>query len=224
MEEKGPSREGPREGTGEDKGAGARAPAAANEEEREGGLLPAILVGLGLLAVVGLLVFGGSDGDDAKADGAKSAAADGAGKAAGGAAGRAGEGGVPARPYDKASAAPVGSARINPAVRLPAVGMAPQGSEGTRRDDKPPEDATEEELITWYEKQLEEAQRNLERRKVFKGRLPGIRQRIEESNHPQKDKELESFETRAKVVSDNLDRAQAKVDEIEKKLAELRGS
>jgi hypothetical protein len=213
-----------REDKGEGEGAPAPASGAAKDEEREGGLLPAILVGLGLLVVVGLLVFGGGGDDKAdKAGGAKSAAAGKTGDEGGAGATPAGQGGVPARPYDKASAAPVGSAKINPAVKLPAVGMAPQGGEAPRKDDKPPEGASDEELIAWHEKKLEEAKKNLEQRKTFKERLPGIRQKIEESNHPQKEKELEAFEARAKTVSDNLDKAQAKVDELEKKLADLRG-
>lgn len=214
--------------SGEDKGAGADAKAstAAGEEEREGGLMPAILVGLGLLAVVALLVFGGGD-DESKADaagGAKSAAGAAGDRGGAGAAGPAGKGGVPARPYDKAANAAPGSARVNPAVKLPAVGMAPQGGEGARKNDTPPEGASNDELIAWYEKKLEEAQRHLEQRKTFKDRLPGIRERIEQSNRPDKAKELEAFEGRAKTVSDNLDKAQQKVDDLEKKLAELRGS
>jgi hypothetical protein len=113
------------------------------------------------------------------------------------------------------------SPKINPAVRLPAGGMAPQGI--PQKDDKPPEGASEEELIAWYEKKLEIAKRMLEQREKFKSRLPTMRERIESSNHPDRDKQLEAFEGRKKIVEENYESAKKKVEEYEAVLAEMRG-
>jgi hypothetical protein len=205
----------------EDKGE-PNVKAAAKEEEAEGGLLPAILVGAGLLAVVALLLFGGGDDDtgaDKSGDKAGAAAHNGAANRADGPGGAAG--GVAARPIDDPTRTTAKvNPKINPAVQLPQAGMAPQGR---RVDDTPPEGATEAELIAWYEKKLEIAQRMLDQRATFKERLPKIRERIENSDAPERDKQLEAFEGRQKLVEKNYEDAKKKVEDYEAKLAELRG-
>lgn len=203
---------------------GEKGEKAQQDDDSEGGLLPAILVGAGLLAVVALLLFGGGDDDEAgkgKDGQDKAAAAQGAARG-GGAAGGGAQGGVAARPIDAPSrkAAP-GSARINPAVKPVGMGMAPQGI--PQRDDKPPEGASTDELINWYEKKLTVAQRMLESRQTFKDRLPQIQERIENSDSPERDKQLEAFEGRKKLVEKNYETAKQKVEDIEAKLVELRG-
>ncbi len=198
---------------------------AKQDDDSEGGLLPAILVGAGLLAVVALLLFSGGDDDetDKGKDGQdKTAAAQGANDRGGAAGGANTPGGVAARPTDDPSrkVAP-GSARINPAVRpFEGKGINPI----VPKEEPPPENATTDELIDWYEKKLEVAQRMLESRQTFKDRLPQIQERIENSDSPERDKQLEAFEGRKKLVEKNFESAKKKVEEIEAKLAELRGA
>lgn len=184
-----------------------------------------VLVGLGaLLALIAVIaLWPDSDADDAKA--AKRAKAGAGSKAQEGdddgslAAGQAA--GVAARTYDEPSA-PGRSGRMNPAIRLPSVGMAPpEGGASPPADDKPPVFENVAQEIAWYEARLERANKTLESRKKFFDRLPEVRDRIAKGPDPQR--QLEVFEGRKKIVEDNYTKAQADVAEIERKLKELRG-
>ena len=190
---------------------------AASRDDEEQSVLPTVLAGAGILAVAALLIFWPSD-DEAKAGagGAKDKAgqvADGGGANA--AAARAA--GVGAREVD-APTTP-NSRHRNPAIKLPPnVGMSPGMPEPAPKD--PPADATTDEKIAFYEKRLEQAIRVRENRQKFKERLPSVRERIE--NGPNAAQQLETFEQRKKIVEDNYDKAVAEVEDIERKLAELR--
>ncbi|MBK6918333.1 MAG: hypothetical protein IPH07_13135 [Deltaproteobacteria bacterium] len=127
-------------------------------------------------------------------------------------------GGVAPRAYDEATP-PSRSGRINPAVRLPSLGMAP---DTTPRDEGPPTFKSTAEEIAWYEKKLEQAEKALEDRKTFYDRLPGMRERIEKGPDPARN--LQTFEGRKKIVEENYAKAQADVLALERKLAELRGA
>lgn len=128
--------------------------------------------------------------------------------------------GVAARTYDQPSA-PGGSGKLNPAIRLPTLGMAPEGAAAPPVDDTPPTFANTAEEIAWYEARLKRATTNLESRKKFYDRLPEVRERIAKGPDPQR--QLEVFEGRKKIVESNYAKAQADVAEIERKLKQLRG-
>lgn len=178
---------------------------------------------LAVIAAIALWPKSEDAGGDAKKrakPGASARAGDGEG--GGGGAGGPGGAGVAARAYDNPNA-PGGSGRINPAVKLPNVGMAPEGAGGTPQKDEPPATfASKAEEIAWYEGRLERANKNLEARKKFYDRLPAVRERVAAGPDPQR--QLETFEGRKKVVEENYAKAQADVIEVEKKLKELRGS
>lgn len=213
----------------------ASAPAGATdataEEEREGGMGPAILAGVGILAVVAALVFwpAGDDKDGKGKDGAdgKTAAADAQGRAGadekGGASAK-GPGGVAARNADDPSR--VGKDgeptevefKMNPAVRLPrGIGMAP----GVPPEEPPPKFDTKEEEIEWWEAKLDRAHTQLEMRKKATERLAKWKEKAEQSDNPAE--QLAQYDQRAEVVNENYRKAQAKVAELEKKIAELKG-
>lgn len=196
--------------------APSAAPAAKKEEDQS--VLPTVLAGAGILAVAALLIFWPS-GDDSKGAGKDDAAAAGqadGGGAAGGAGGRAA--GVGARPVDAATTPE--STRRNPALQMPAAGrgMAPV-PEALPKD--PPATATPDEKIAFYEKRLEQAERVLETRKKFVDRLPTVQARVEQSKNPEEG--MKAFEKRKQIVEDNYAKAQRDVQDIEGKLAELRG-
>lgn len=128
-------------------------------------------------------------------------------------------GGVAARTYDNPSA-PGNSGKINPAVRLPNLGMAPEGAVPAEPE-KPPVFANTAEEIKWYEARLERANQTLESRKKFLDRLPATKERVAAGPDPQR--QLEVFEGRKKIVEENYAKAQSDVLEIERKLKELRG-
>lgn len=193
-----------------------KTPAGPGPQEDEGGLLPAVLVGGAILAVVAALVFwptddGGAKGASrAKADGTRVAAAEG---------GRRGvpAGGVQSREVDDPSRrAP--NPRINPKVRLPqGAGIKPGPPP---EPEAPPEFENSEEEVAWYQAKLERAVANRDKRKVFAERLPKVRERIEQGENAEK--QLEAFEGRKKIVEENLAKAEKEVEELEAKLAELR--
>jgi hypothetical protein len=192
--------------------APAATPAGAAEERKLG---PMIAVGGGILALAALIAFWPSDGDKPGKKGKKGNLVEAGVAEAGGAAGR---GGVQAREFDEAKAAR--TSRRNPAVRLPdGMGVSPQGAP---QPEAPPSFASKEEEIAWYEKRLEKAMKARDDRKKFAERLPGVKERIEQSPNFSPE-QLEAFKKRETVVKDNLTKAEAEVEKIEKKLAELRG-
>jgi hypothetical protein len=193
------------------------------EESSEGGLVPAILAGAGILAVVGLLVFWPSGDDDAKSakDGDKQSASAksrqrGGGKGKDSAAARGG-GGVAARAVDDATPGSSVSGKVNPALLPKKVGMAP----GLPQEEPPPKFENVEDEIAWYENKLEKANTQLEARERNVERLAKSKQKAEDSPDP--GQALVRYERSKKIVEGNLEKAKTKVAEIEKKLSELRG-
>lgn len=206
--------------------------AATAEEEREGGIGPAVLAGAGILAVVAALVFwpsgdkGDGKGKDGKGENSAVAAQGRAGDEKEGASAK-GPGGVGARNVDEASRAEGGELqagksgteyKLNPAIRLPrGMGLAP----AVPAEEPPPKFETKEEEIEWWEAKLDRASTQLEMRTKATARLAKWKERAEASENP--DEELARYEQRAEVVNENLRKAQEKVAELEKKLAELKG-
>lgn len=187
--------------------------------------MPAILAGAGILAVVALLVFWPSGDGDADKDGrSASKAGDSAGSARAGAKGgrngAAGGGGVAPRSADdpsKLAAGGVGGKR-NPAVpRLEGMGMAP----GVPSEEPPPKFNSVDEEITWYEGKLDAANTLLETRQKAVDRLPKAKERAAQGDNAED--QLARLAAREGTITQNLERAQAKVDKLEAKLAELRG-
>ncbi|MCX4242827.1 hypothetical protein [Paraliomyxa miuraensis] len=192
----------------------------ATPADEEQSALPTILAGAGILAVAALLIFWPS-GDDAKGKGSEKAtagnqagAADGKGAGAGGRAA-----GVGARSVDAATSLP--STRRNSAIKLPAGGNGIAEMPEPQPQDPPPT-ATKDEKIAFYEKRLEQAQRVLEARQKFVDRLPQVQARVEASDKPEEG--MKAFEKRKKIVEDNLAKAKQDLEEIEGKLAQLRGN
>jgi hypothetical protein len=198
-------------------------PPTETSKEEEQSFLPTVLAGAGILAVAALLIFWPSG------DSGKEKNKDGQGKADAPAGQRGGEGegdpssravGVGSRQVDAATT-PEGRGTRNPAIKLPpgGRGMAPM-PEALPQD--PPPDATPADKIAFYEKRLEQALRIRDTRKKFVDRLPDVQARVESSKNPAEG--MEAFEKRKRIVEDNYSKAQADVEELEKKLAELRGS
>lgn len=176
-------------------------------------MLPALLAGAGILIVAGLLIFGGDDDKAAAKQGegkdAKSASMQ--SKSGGGA-----KTGLATREVDPASQ-PKDAPKLNPRIANSIVtgGMAPG---------KPPEPTSFESVaaeIAYWEDELREANRMLEIREAAVERIPEIEEAIRNGNDPVNG--LKEFENRKKVVADNLDRAKKRVEEVEGKLAKLRG-
>jgi hypothetical protein len=201
-----------------DKAADKNPPEKPKDEE-ERSLLPTVLAFAAILLVAGLLIFWPSgDGDEKDAQGKAAVAG---GKAEGGAGGPSGRAaGVGARQVDAATT-PEGSGTRNPAIKMPpgGRGMAPM-PEALPKD--PPADATPEDKIAFYEKRLEQAVRLRDTRKKFVDRLADVQAKVESSPNPEEG--MKAFEKRKAIVEDNYAKAQADVEDLEKKLAELRGS
>ncbi len=194
------------------------ADAAAPQAQGDSKSIMPILLGVGAVAAVVALVLMWPGGEKAgRPDGSKaSASADAKGSNQGGGRGAAG-GGVAARENDDPNAQPA-AVRRNPAVRLPNVGLAP---EAPTPSNEPPTFANKAEEIAWYEKKLEQAKKSRDARQTFVDRLPRVRERLEQG--PDAARQLQAFEGRKKIVEDNYARAVADVNELEHKLAELRG-
>ena len=193
------------------------------DESSEGGLVPAILAGAGILAVVGLLVFWPSGEDDAKGSKKKDGAvADGRGKASRTNGGKKkpdarGAGGVAARTVDDATPGGSASGKVNSRMLPKSVGMAP----GLPEEEPPPKFKNVQDEIAWYETKLDTASTQVDARRKNAERLKKMKEKAEESPDP--GTALARYEKSKKIVEDNLARAEAKVATIEKKLAELRG-
>lgn len=190
------------------------------KDEEQASLLPTVLAFAAILLVAGLLIFWPS-GDEGAGGPNKTAAGAAGGKGAGGAdGGPAGRGaGVAAREVDAATT-PQGRGTRNPAIKMPpgGRGMAPM-PEALPKD--PPANASTADKIAFYEQRLEQAVRLRDTRKKFVDRLPDVKARVEASPNPTE--ALKAFEKRKQIVEDNYAKAQQDVDDIEKKLAELRG-
>ncbi len=190
--------------------------------ESEGGLVPAILAGAGILAVVGLLVFWpsddgatGADGEDKIANGGRDGGR--AGAAGAGASARGG-GGVGQRAVDEPTpGALAAQGKVNAKLLPSRVGMAP----GIPVEEPPPKFNNVQDEIAWYEKRLVRAEAEVQAREKNVSRLAAAKRRAEDD--PQPDAALAKFEADKKIVEGNLAKAKAKVDQVENKLAELRG-
>jgi hypothetical protein len=201
----------------------APAKAADGDRERGGGLLPALLAGAGLLVVAGLLVFGPGRGSEEtesedSADKKKKKGEEVAAKGA-----RGPKGGVGARNTDEAQDGRP-KPRVNPRIEraIPFGSMAEQAPPGEK---EPPTFADKEEEITYWEKELTNAQDMVEIRKRALQRMDKIRSQIEDGTREAADKEkaLDDFERRKGIVVKNLETAEAELAEIEGKLSKLRG-
>lgn len=184
--------------------------AAAREE---GGALPAIVLGGAILAIVALLVLWPSSDEDEAAQ-ARAAAISAGAERRGPEGAAAGKGGIQARAVDEASRPR--RSRLNPNVHLPPAGMKPAPPPPP---EDPPASASVDEKIAFYEKKLDRALEEKQRRTLFVERLDRAEERAKQSDDPS---QLELFERRKKKVLDNYERAAAEVERIEKKLDELR--
>lgn len=173
-------------------------------------MLPAVLAAGVILLLAGGLIFWPSDDEATEVPGKKP------NQTASMRAGDPSPSGIKGREIDSATGRP--KPRVNPALRLPELGTAP----GPPPDEGPPDFQSKEEEIEWYEKRLSSAQSILENRRKFVERLPAARERFER-RHPDPSTRDDAWQQREDTVKDNLEKAQAKVEELEAKLAELRG-
>jgi hypothetical protein len=179
-----------------------------------GGMLPALLAGAGILIVAGLLIFGGED------DAAERSEAEGKTKSASAQtkAGSEGKQGMATRNVDDPTAPTAqNKPKLNPRIANSIVtgGMAPGKKE------EPTSFASVDDEIAYWEDELREANRMLEIRERAVEHIPQIEEAIRNGNDPVNG--LKEFETRKKVVQDNLERAQKRVEEVEGKLDKLKG-
>ncbi len=180
----------------------------------EGGALPIVLVGGAVLLAGAALVFWpDSSGPEPTHVGAAE------GGAAGGKSGAARSGGVAPRAYDQAQYGDATRPRskVNPAIKLPSAGVA----EGPAAPPEPPEFQSKDDEIAWYRKRLEQARSMLEFREKNVQRLDKIRDQIDDSPNP--DEARRVYEQRKQIVEDNLDKAKQKIEDLERRLAELEG-
>lgn len=189
------------------------------EPNEEGGMLVAALAGVGILVAVGLLIFSGGDkeaasegkGDDSAA--AAKAQAGGSSKSA-----------FAARDADAATRAPrdgtenkAPTARMNPNVKGMMVNEGIAADATTR---KPPTFDNPDDERDWWERQLRDAQRLQGMRQRGVEKLPEIEKSIEEAADPEQARA--QFEQRRERLLKALEQSEARVAEIEAKLAELR--
>ena len=85
--------------------------------------------------------------------------------------------------------------------------------------DNPPEFDAKEDEVVWWNQQLAQAQDRLERRKTAMADLPRQEALLESAANPEKSREL--FEKRKARFEADYDKSLARVEAIEKKIAEL---
>jgi hypothetical protein len=175
-----------------------------------GGMLPALLAGAGILLVAGLFIFGGDDETATEAKDQKTANAN--AHSAGGA-----KSGVAARQADDANKT-ANKPRLNPRIANAVVteGMAPSPN---KKPEPTSFESSADEIVYW-EEQLRSAESMLEIRQRAADYAPSAEDKIREKGSPE---DLAEFQKRLVVVSDNLEKAQARVAEVEAKLKTLRG-
>ncbi|NJK32469.1 MAG: hypothetical protein HC927_08680 [Deltaproteobacteria bacterium] len=187
--------------------------AKQSSQDGGGGLLPAVLAGAGILLVAGLLIFGGDDEKQAersKDDKAQSAAgltSSGKGKA-----------GVAARQADAPNTAKTEGPKVNPRI---ANAIVTGGMSSAPPKEEPSSFGSSAEEIAYWEGELREANRMLEIRERAVESIPKTEEAIRNGNDPVNG--LKEFEKRKEVVKANLEKAQKRVEDVEAKLAELRG-
>ncbi len=180
-------------------------------------MLPALLAGAGILIVAGLLIFGGNGDDDAAKRSqatSKTKSANSQTKAG------ADNSGLAAREVDDATNPAVANKpKLNPRIANAIVtgGMAPDPG----KKEVPTSFGSVADEIVYWEDELRDANRMLEIRERAVEHIPQIEDAIRNGNDPVNG--LEQFESRKKVVNDNLDRAKKRVEEVEGKLTKLRG-
>jgi hypothetical protein len=181
--------------------------------EEPQGSLGAVLIGGAILLIAALLIFwpssdtarsGGADGKGGRGDAQAANGVD--GDDAGGS-GR--SRGIAPREVDPVAARP--APRVREGLLAPTNGMAMMPT----REPEPTSFPSVAAEIAYLEKQLAEARTNLEARTVFLQRMKRMQQEAPISEH-------ERTTARAKVVQDNYDKAQSRVDDIEYKLKLLR--
>lgn len=183
-----------------------------NAQAEGGGMLPALLAGAGILAVAALFIFGGDDEKTAK-EAADPKAQQASAQKAGGP-----TGGVASRQADDATKTSRPEPRLNPRIANAIVtdGMAPVPN----KKPEPTSWGSVDEEIAYWENELRDANRMLELRQQSSDRVPAQEERIRQNGTPE---DLAEFQTRKQVVADNLEKAQARVDEVQLKLSKLRG-
>lgn len=177
-------------------------------------MLPALLAGAGILAVAALFIFGGDD--DAKEAAQNKGDAQAHSSSAQSATNP--KGGVAARQVDGADKTARPKPRLNPRIADAVVteGMAPMPN---KKPEPTSWDSVDDEIAYW-EDQLRDANRMLEIRQRAQEHVPKQEEKIRERGTPE---DIAQFEQRKVVVADNLERAQARVDEVEHKLQGLQG-
>lgn len=186
-------------------------------------MLPALLAGVGILLVGALFFFGGDDDDKAKqADNKTARNASAQTARANGKNTASARNGVAGRQSDEANQQnrrP--KPRLNPAIGEAVLGegMGPAPKSGAQGD--PETFESQEDEITYWEDELREANRMLEIRERAVERIPTIEEKIRNGNDPEGG--LIEFEKRKEVVRKNLEKAQARVEEVEGKLEDLKG-
>jgi hypothetical protein len=176
-----------------------------------GGMLPALLAGAGILLVAGLFIFGGDDdkateGKDGKTASANAQTANGR------------KGGVAARRADDARETSKPQPKLNPRLANAIVtdGMAPTPN----KKPEPTSFASNSDEIAYWEDELRSAESMLEIRQRAADYAPAAESKIRDNGSAQ---DLEEFQKRIEVVNTNLDKAKARVTEVEDKLAALKG-
>lgn len=184
-----------------------------NAQAEGGGMLPALLAGAGILAVAALFIFGGDDEKDAKQIADAKAQQASAQQRAGGP-----NGGVASRQADDATPNPKPKPRLNPRIADAVVtdGMSPLPN----KKPEPTSWGSVDEEIAYWEAELVDAKRMLAMRETSSERVPATEERIRQNGTPE---DLAEFQARKQVVADNLEKAQARVQEVELKLSKLRG-
>ncbi len=183
-------------------------PENQSNPEEEGSSLPALLAGIAIVGVAAYLIFG-SDGTDVggnQADNPEVAA-----QKAGALGGPGRKRGVEDREVDDAEAAE------RKPRRNPALGAIPSEMAPPRQPEPIPEFKSTAEEIAFWEKRLNGAKMQLENRETFVARS---QRRIDKAESAD---ERNRAETTHKQVVSNRDEVKAKVEALEKKLAELRG-
>jgi hypothetical protein len=175
-------------------------------------MLPALLAGAGILIVAGLFIFGGDDEKtaadktkDQKSSMANAQQAD-------------HSGGVASRQTGDASQTSRPKPTLNPRIANAVVteGMAPSPN----KKEVPSSFDSKDDEIAYWEEELRAAETNLDMRERAAEMAPATADKIREKGNPD---EIAQIERRLEVVNDNLEKAKARVAEVESKLAELRG-
>ena len=174
-------------------------------------MLPALLAGAGILLVAGLFIFGGDDDKATEAKNAKTASAN--AQTANGP-----KGGIAARRSDDATQTSKPQPKLNPRLANAIVtdGMAPTPN----KKPEPTSFESNADEITYWEDQLRSAESDLEIRQKAADYAPAAETRIRDNGTPE---DLAEFQKRIEVVNTNLEKAKARVTEVEDKLAALKG-